>query len=85
MGSSEIIALGAMLVSLVGLLFSRRKEAENNAADFAKIGAQNDLISSGVNDIKVEMRTLRGQISGLSERLVACETRIKNLEKEVFK
>lgn len=83
--SSEMIAFGAMIIALAGLLFNRRKDSSQSAADFAKLGAQLGQIQSGVDDLRIEIRTMRGQISGLSERLGIVETKIKNLEKEVFK
>ena len=89
--TSDLIALGALIVAVIGVLLGRRKEAAQSAADFARVGAQLDSIKSGVDDMRVEIKTLRSQFSGLSERIAGCETtlkmterRLERLEIEVF-
>lgn len=86
--SSDLIAFGALIVAVLGFVFGRRKDATQSAADFARLGAQLDSIRSGVDETRVEIKTIRGQISGLSERIASCEVtmnmlahRVERLEK----
>lgn len=83
--SPEYIAFGALLVSLAGLLFNGRKDARQEVANNARISAQLDTIQAGVEDIRVDLRTMRDRIEKDSERITVLETKIKGLEKEVYR
>ncbi len=72
------ISLGAVLISLVGLILSGRKTTREDAAQAAKLDAQLNAISSGVEDIRVEIRSTRERLNGLSERLSAVESSCKS-------
>jgi outer membrane murein-binding lipoprotein Lpp len=74
----DILSAIAVLISLVALLLSARKEARQDAAGTAagtaRLEAKLDSISSGVEDIRVETRTMRSRVDGLAERLSAVES-----------
>lgn len=68
-----IVSLGALAVSIVGLLMNGRKESRADAAGSARIETKLDSIGSGVEDIRVEIRTIRGRVDALAERVSAVE------------
>ena len=78
METATIISLGAVLISLLGLLFSGRKETRQEAAGAARVEAKLDAISGGVEDIRVELRTMRGRVDNLSERMSSVEASCKS-------
>lgn len=78
MDISAILSLAAVAVSLVGLLLSARKTSRDDAAGNAEVKTMLGSISSGVEDIRVEMRTMRGRVDGLAERLSAVESSCKS-------
>lgn len=75
METSTIIALGALLVSLVGLILNSRKDTRTDAAANAITQTKLDSLISGVDDLRVEMRTMRDSISNHGERLAKVEAR----------
>ena len=78
METGTIIALVAMLVSALGLLLSSRKESRQDAAGTARMETKLDNISAGVEDIRVEIRTMRDRVGALSERVSAVENSCKS-------
>lgn len=74
METGVIISLVAVLISAVGLLLTGRKGTREDAAGSARLEAKLDSISSGVEDIRVETRTMRSRVDGLAERLSAVES-----------
>lgn len=78
METGTIIALVAMLVSALGLLLSTRKESRQDAAGTARMETKLDNISAGVEDIRVEIRTMRDRVGALSERVSAVENSCKS-------
>lgn len=78
MDTGTMIALGAVLVSIIGLLLSTRKDTRQDAAGTARMETKIDGIATGVEDIRVEMRTTRERVNGLSERLSAVESSCKS-------
>lgn len=78
MDISAILSTVAVAVSLMGLLLSTRKTTRDDAAGNAKVETMLANISSGVEDIRVEMRTMRGRVDGLAERLSAVERDCKS-------
>jgi len=76
--TSTIIALGALLVSLVGLFLNGRKDTRTDAAANAIIQTKLDSLITGVDDIRVEMRTMRDTIGDHGERLARVEARAQS-------
>ena len=78
MDTTVIISALALIVSGAALLLNGRKESRQDAAGAARVEAKLDSIGSGVEDIRVEMRTIRSRVDGLSDRLSAVEASCKN-------
>ena len=74
MDTSVIISLAAVLVSIISLILNVRKGTREDAAGTARLEAKLDSISSGVEDIRVETRAMRGRVDGLAERVSAVES-----------
>jgi len=72
------ISLGAVVISFVGLVLSGRKTTREDAAQGAKLDAQLSSIAGGVEDIRVEIRSTRERLNGISERLSAVESSCKS-------
>jgi len=72
------ISLGAVVISLVGLVLSGRKTTRDDAAQTAKLDAQLSSIAGGVEDIRVDIRSTRERLDGISERLSAVESDCKS-------
>jgi outer membrane murein-binding lipoprotein Lpp len=75
---STIISLGAVLIAFLGLVLSGRKETRSDAAESARLNAKLDGISNGVEDIRVELRTMRGRVDSIAERLSSVEASCKS-------
>ena len=73
-----IISGGALLVAVLGLLLNSRKETRTDAAANAIITTKLDSLISGVDDIRVEMRTMRDTMSDHGERLARVEARAQS-------
>jgi hypothetical protein len=71
------ISLGAVVISFIGLMLNSRKTTRDDAAASARLDTQLANIASGVEDIRVEMRTTRDRLNGISERLSAVESSCK--------
>ena len=78
METSTILSAAAVLIALVGLIFTSSRDTRQDAAGSARLEAKLDNISGGVEDIRVEMRGMRGRIDTLSERLSAVESSCKS-------
>ena len=78
MDLKDILSAVAVLLSLAALLLNSRKETRQDAAGTARLEAKLDSISSGVEDIRVETRTMRSRVDGLAERLSAVERDCRN-------
>lgn len=74
MDASVIISLAAVLLSALGLLLNGRKGTREDAAGTARLEAKLDSISSGVEDIRVETRSMRSRVDGLAERVSSVES-----------
>ncbi len=72
-----ILSAVAVLISIVGLLLTGRKDTRSDAANSAKLETKLDSISSGVEDIRVEIRTMRTRMDSFSERLAYVESSCK--------
>ena len=75
MEAGTIISLAAVLISLLALLLNSRKETRTDAAAMAKIETSLSTLNNGVNDIRVDLRSMRDSLSEHSERLVRVESR----------
>lgn len=69
------ISLGALLISLVSLVLNGRKDTRSDAAQNAVITTKLDSLINGVDDIRVELRSMRDTLSDHGERLAKVEAR----------
>lgn len=70
-----IISIAAVLISLIGLILSGRKDTRSDAAANAITQTKLDNLITGVTDIRVEVRSMRESITDHSERLARVEAR----------
>ena len=78
METSTMIALGALLISLIGLILNSRKDTRTDAATNAVTQTKLDNLITGVTDIRVEVRSMRESINDHSERLARVEARAES-------
>lgn len=78
METSVLISLAAVALSALGLLLNGRKASREDAASSARLEAKLDSISGGVEDIRVETRSMRSRMDGLAERISAVESSVKS-------
>ena len=78
MEPSTLIALGALLISLIGLILNSRKDTRSDAAANAVTQTKLDNLINGVTDIRVEVRSMRESINDHSERLARVEARAES-------
>jgi len=96
MTNGEIISIIAVCLSFLGVLtsfvFSFRKaskerdqERESNIRNVAEIKNNIGSITSSVNEIKYKVERIDEKMQSDHEKIIEHDTKIKNLEKEVFK
>ena len=83
MDTGVIVALGALFVSAMGLLLTARKETRGSAEETAQIKTKLDSIASGVDEIRVEMRSIRERVDGLGERVAVVERDTNSINQRV--
>ena len=75
MEAGVIISIGALLVSLVGLLLSGRKDTRTDTATNAMLQAKLEAVLNGVDEIRVEIRSMQKSLIEHGERLAKVESR----------
>ena len=78
LGVSEWIALGSLLLALVTVLLNGRKNARTDAAAQARQEAKLDGVSRGVDDIRLDMRSLKQDLSAHAAKLAELESSAKS-------
>lgn len=78
MNAEAIIALGSLAVAVMALLLKGRGDTKASAAESARTQTKLDSIATGVDDIRVEQRTMRQRVDGLSERMAGVEKDCKS-------
>lgn len=78
MDAGVYISIAAVVISLVGLLLNGRKDTRTDAAANAIITTKLDSLISGVDDIRVEFRSMRDTLSDHGERLARVEARAQS-------
>lgn len=78
MGAGEIIALCALVVSGIMALRAGKNDTQATAQTQAMTQAKLDAISSGVDDIRVDLRSMRDKVEDHSQRLAATESSCKS-------
>ena len=74
MKTEIVVSLCALLISFVGLVLTSRKDTRSDAAANAVTQTKLDNLITGVNEIRIEVRTMRDSINNHSERLTRVET-----------
>lgn len=96
MTNGEIISIIAVCLSFLGVLTSfvfsfkkaskeRDQERESNIRNVAEIKNNIGSITSSVNEIKYKVERIDEKMQSDHEKIIEHDTKIKNLEKEVFK
>ena len=83
MDASTYIAAGAFLISVIGLLSNGRKDTRSDAATNAVTQTKLDNLINGVNDLRIEVRTMRESINDHSERLARVEARAESNSRRI--
>ena len=77
MDTTQIIALGALLVAILGFVLNSRKETRSDASTMAQIQTKLDTAVSGITDVRVEIRGIRESLVDHSERIAKIEAKIE--------
>ena len=96
MTSGEIISIIAVCLSFMGVLTSfifsfkkaskeRDQERESNIRNVVEIKNNISSITTSVSEIKYKVERIDEKMQSDHEKLIEHDTKIKNLEKEVFK
>ena len=85
MGEAQVISLFALAVAFVGLLLNSRKDTRQDAAETARVQAKLDSLINGVDEIRLEMRSMQKDIRTQGERIAKIEGRLDLLEKDKVK
>jgi len=83
METGTLISIGALLVAFVSLILNSRKETRSDAAALARIDTNLSTLNAGVNDIRVDLRSMREAISDHSERLARVESKVDSNERRI--
>ena len=82
MTTTEIIALAGFFVTLLAFIVKSLRDSHGdvsgNAARDARFEAKLDNIDTGVNDMRVEVRTMREKQTEQAEKLAVLESSIKS-------
>ena len=73
------ISLAALLISAVGIFRTFHRDSAEETAFNVTMSTKLDAISQGVDDIRVEMRTIREKQNDMNARISAIEANFKNL------
>lgn len=83
MGIENWIALGAMLIAAASFFAASRRDVRGSAADQARTQEQLGSIKTGVDDIRVEMRSMRADMTTQGKKLVELEASCKSAHRRI--
>ncbi len=87
MTTSEIIALGALIVTIIVSLSNGRRGAKTDAADQARQNAELsvklDSAISGISDIRVDIRGLKNDLAAQGQELARVEASTASAHKRI--
>lgn len=78
METGTVISLVAALIALAALILNSRKETRSDAAALARIDTSLGTLNSGVNDIRVDLRSVRDSLNDHTDRIARVEARAEN-------
>lgn len=77
-----MISAAAVIITLIGVVYGRRRDASGDAATSAsamtRLDTKLDSIQSGVEDIRVDLRAQAARMQDFGERLSAVESSCKS-------
>lgn len=85
MQTGEIISLVAVVISFAALMLNSRKDTRTDAAQNAITQTKLDGVKAGVDDIRVDLRTIQTSLGDHSERLARVEAKAENNSKRIEK
>ena len=83
MSTSEIISLLALGVAAVMAILSARRDTRSSGQDTGEIRTKLDSISAGVDDIRVDVRSMRDKQQDMAVRLAETEANCKSLSRRM--
>lgn len=78
METGTIISIVSVCIAFVALLMNSKKDVKADSAAMARIETSLSTLNSGVNDIRVDLRSMRDSLADHSERLARVEARAEN-------
>ena len=78
MNTSDIIAFCALGLSALMAITGNRRNAQSDAANQAKVETKLDNVARGVDDIRMDLRALKSDISAHSAKLAELEGSCKS-------
>lgn len=78
MSTSEIIALGALVLSAIVALANGSRNTRADAANQAEVKAKLDGVARGVDEIRMDMRALKNDVSAHTAKLAELEGSCKS-------
>ncbi len=83
MQTGEIISMLALGVSFVVMALAFRRDTRGGGAELGEIRAKLSSISGGIDDIRVEVRTMREKQQDMAVRLAEAEASCKSMHKRL--
>ena len=75
-----LVAIGAVVISIVGLLLNTRKDTRQDASEMAEMKTLLSTINAGVTDIRVKIESMRDKLEELGREVSALKARVDILE-----
>jgi len=83
MTTGEIISMLALGVAALGFWLNARKGTREDAGTMGEIRAKLNSISTGIDDIRVEVRSMREKQQDMAVRIAECEASCKSMHKRL--
>ena len=75
-----LVAMGAVVISMIGLLLNTRKDTRQDASEMAEMKTLLSAINAGVTDIRVKIESMRDKLEELGREVSALKARVNILE-----
>lgn len=83
MDVGEIIALGALIISGLALVYSLSKDSKSNTSELTTVIVKLETIGSDITEIKKDIRSVKADLREHGERIAKAEQKIDAIEKLV--
>lgn len=77
------VAATMLIVNVLNTRRNRRADDQQDAAERTTLIVKIEAISDGVNEIKVDMRGMRGDVRDLQDRMIILEQKAEALHRRV--